>query len=462
MISKYFLWTSALFTSILLFSSCLNSSDGNIEYPTDPQIYAVSIASATDSMDILSGVSFTIDQVNGRIFNKEPLPYLFHVDSVVLSLSGSSTYYSFAAIELILTEDSNYYWNGSDSIALSRLQKIVTTAPDAATSKTYSFELNIYQEDPDSIKWEKITPKGDYPVTTIEDQRTVVLNNKFISYFRSGSTLRAVSSSVSDGENWANISLSGIPAGFLISTLISTNDVLYALDSSGTLYYSDYGLQWESISTDYEIMALYGKLPFSSANEVLTIIHQNDALFFAKINRETGELTVMNKAPEDIPVSGFSAISVESSTSYASKYILLAGGSAWQTPSDETELSNNKTWVLQESNESITYIRSEMPEDINAESLKGCSLFFYDDNPWLMVTSSTGINKLMRSKNFGISWTIAGSNQAFPVSPIHFRARRYASVVTDDNNIWIFGGISLTDTSLTDIWRGKLNKFSLN
>ena len=75
MISKYFLWAIGLLSSLLFFSSCLGSSDEtDFEYSTDAQIYSFSISSRADTLGLLNTTAFAIDQINGRLFNKERLP----------------------------------------------------------------------------------------------------------------------------------------------------------------------------------------------------------------------------------------------------------------------------------------------------------------------------------------------------------------------------------------------------
>ena len=77
----------------------------------------------------------------------------------------------------------------------------------------------------------------------------------------------------------------------------------------------------------------------------------------------------------------------------------------------------------------------------------------------MMITSS-GRNALIYSENFGLDWKMAAENQTFPAG---FNQRTNASVIIDAANyIWIFGGISATQTQLADIWRGRLNKFVNN
>src|SRR5690554_5476271 len=146
--SKYFLLPSVIALNLMLFTSCLGSSDNDIEYSPDAQIYSFSMSSKADTANILNATSFTIDQVSGRIFNNEPLPYLFHVDSVVLNITGASSFIPFTSISLTMQPDSPYFWSQADSVAINRLKRITTTAQDGESVKRYEFQLNIYQQDP--------------------------------------------------------------------------------------------------------------------------------------------------------------------------------------------------------------------------------------------------------------------------------------------------------------------------
>ena len=457
MISKYFLWTSVLILNILLFSSCLNSSDNYLlDRPTDPQIYAISLSSKTDSVGVLTDVSFTIDQINGEIFNKEPLPYLFHVDSISLSLSSSNTYFPFYKVELTLTgspDDSTYIWNQLDSIALPRLKKIKTTSPDGLHEKTYQFKLGIYQSDPYIIDWNRI--KDSYLAPPVGEHRTIAHENDFYTYYRSGSGIKAYSAPISENPEWTEASsLSGMPDNILLTSLITCGGTQYALTPSGAVYRSDNAITWNEVSTSYEVKAIYGELPFVTQGSVLLAVNDGETLKFAKTSEAFSEIVLMNNIPENMPITDFSALTVESSTVYANKFIFISGGKK----ADNT--SNNDIWVLQESNGIITFFTSQKPDE---GILEGSSLFFYDDQPYLITTTSTGKNLLMYSNNYGAEWSNAGENQAFPSEPVDFTARKYASVITDNNNnIWIFGGISLSDTQIGDIWKGRLNKFNQN
>lgn len=448
MISKYFLGASVLIVNLLLFSSCLSSSDNNMEYPTDPQIYAISISSATDTTSLLPGVVFTIDQVNGKLFNREPLPYGFHVDSVMLSLTGSTSY-GFSGIEVTLEPDSSYAWSSSDSIAIPRLRKIKTTAPDGVTSKNYDFQLNIYQEDPYILTWKKIGE--NYLNSPVESQATILYGDRFYTYYRSGDEIKAVSTEISDTPGWEAVDdLPGIPHTLRLSSLITSGNIIYALDAAtGAVYHSPDGAKWSIVQTEYEVKAIYGELPNAAAGNILLAVSHDEKVRFARASNDFSDIVLMNDLPANMPVIDFTAMKVESKTSYASKFIFLSGGN---TTSDAL---NNDIWILQEDGGVIQYITSKRPDGI----LKGSSLFYYDDKPYLIATSA-GKNILMYSDNYGKDWIKAEENQSFPEN---FAGRTNTSVVTDaDNNIWIFGGISSSNTQLVDIWKGRLNKFALD
>lgn len=473
MISRYFLWTSALIASILLLSSCLNSSNNNsnIEYPRDPQIYTISLSSKTDSTNQLPGIAFTIDQVKEEIYNKNPLPYKFNVDSVMLRVGGSNSYFSFPKVELTV-DGNSYVWNQRDSVAIFKLTKIKTTAPDGVTSKEYSFKLNVYKEDPYIISWEKVDK--EWISGAISEQKTILYaggeggDHKFITYYKSaGGNIEGLSASnpITEG-GWTNFTPTGIPNSVLLSSITTTANIIYALDeTNGWLYSSADGRTWNPIQTNpaYKIIAIYGELPFTPGG-ILLAIEREGRYQFAQLKPSTEtnlvqDLKVMNNIPSGMPLKGFTSIKTESKTSYSNKFIYLAGGVTATDEGGVLSVPNNKIWVLQEKdNSTISHIVSKRPEEIT--SLQGSSFFFYDDKTYLLVKHE-GKNQMLYTDNHGGNWVKAGDNHALPADYI---ARTDASVLTDaDNYIWIFSGISSTDSQiLTDVWRGRFNKFAVN
>lgn len=446
--SKYYLSASVLIINLLLLSSCLNSSDDEMESSPDAQIYAFSISSKADTAGLLPETQFTIDQVNGRIFNKEPLPFQFHVDSILVNISAQSSYNSFSQVLINLLPDSTYFWRESDSVSVDRLNEITTYAPDGITKKTYRFELNIYQQDPYILNWEHMA-NGYLPSEEIATaQQTVVFNDLFITYYSTGTTIEAVTSPAADGTAWSVTTPSGLPHTVELSSLTASDNALYLLDkTTESIYGSDDGVSWDLITTPYPVQALYGRLPSATAGDLLVVVNHDGSAMFAETS-DFSNMTLMNSTPEGIPVEEFSATTIDAPSSYAIKYILLSGGV------QEDASPNNEIWILQEKDGIITHIISRVPE---MAILDGSTLFYYDDKPYLM-TAAAGQNRLFYSDNSGLDWMMAGDNQQLPDN---FDQRTAASVITDaDNYIWIFGGVSETYGQLVDVWRGRLNKFT--
>ena len=447
---KYFLWTLAIITNILLLPSCLDSSEASeLEYSADAQIYTFSISSKADTSNILNSTMFTIDQVNGRIFNKELLPYLFHVDSVTVSLSGSNTYSPFNNVTLSVSGSDDTVWSQSDSVGINNLYRITTTAPDGETTKRYDFQLNVHDKDPYILSWEKVA--NSYITPSISDQTTVLYNNRFITYFSANGTIGAVSSSSNDGASWTPANIIGLPPNVLLSSLSVTENDLYVIDENQRVYNSTDGFTWALKATDYPIIANYGILPSDNHGENLVIIDVNNNYQYAKTD-DFSNFNFMelesNTSISEFPVRDFSSISINSSTSHTIKFIIVAGG----YKADNT--ANNDIWIMQEKNGKISVLKSK---NTIAESLTEATLFFYDNNIYLL-TNSSGNNSMYYSGNFGLEWNSVGENQSLPTE-MDFRKK--ASVITDNNNnIWIFGGVSRTQTQLNDVWRGKLNKFA--
>ncbi len=446
MISKYFPLASVLVVTLLLLSSCLNSSTDNVEYSPDAQIYTFSLSSKTDTASLLSATQFTIDQINGRIFNQEPLPYLFQVDSVLLSISGANSYSPFSQVLLTLDADSTIFWRQSDSVSVNRLSKITTYAPDGITKKEYSFELNIHQQDPYILNWQKL--KSDYLPASPLSQKSVAFGGNLITYYLTAERIEAVASEAGEGTDWRSVTVAGLPVTSDLSTVTLTGEGFFILDTAAnTVYHSLDGMTWNAVSASYSVQAIYGSIPASGGEKLLLAVDHGDEIRFAETADFT-ELEILNRIPDQFPTGGFSSAKVDDPSSYSIKYLLLAGGT------DANHILTNQIWILQKKEGGIKFIPSSLPLSLN---LQGSSLFFYDNKPYLMAISP-GKNILYYSDNFGLDWEETKENQVFPAA---FPKRTHASVLTDAANyIWIFGGISSEQTQITDVWRGRLNKFT--
>ena len=215
MILKYFNHLLGALILGLMLASCIKSDYVDRDPSKDAQIYSFTITSQNDSNSYFSESKFSIDQINGRIFNRDSLPYLFNVDSISVSIGGGSNS-GFSNIEVKLRDaDSTYSWNGKDSIALHRLKSIETTAEDGKSKIKYEISINIHQQDPYIFNWTKIDE--NYISSSVDEQKTVSFKNKFITYYNIGGDIRAASSS--EGASWSNHVVTGLPVGAKVSSI---------------------------------------------------------------------------------------------------------------------------------------------------------------------------------------------------------------------------------------------------
>ena len=188
----------------LFLSSCLNSDDQEYEIPKDCQITAFSV----DHDSILGGkldtVKFVIDQVNGRIFNPDSLPFGTEVEKVICTVSVATGTYTIEVTQDALP-DSTFFWNREDSLDFSKPVKFVTAAYDGITKKVYNAQINVHQVVPDSMSWELYDSSVlGFPV---KEQKVVTWgeeNNEYYYMYAQGTDASKgyslYSSSVSDAK----------------------------------------------------------------------------------------------------------------------------------------------------------------------------------------------------------------------------------------------------------------------
>lgn len=447
MILKYLRQTVFILLSAFLLSACLNSESRDLEYSKDAQIYSFSMSAVKDTMRYLSDTKFSIDQLSGKIFNQDSLPYLFNLDSVDIDISGHLNQ-GFSGIVVYLDNDSNYLWNGKDSLAFKRLKSIETTAPDGKAKLKYDISINIHQNDPYIFTWNLMAE--NYLPTAAEEQKTIAHSNKFYTYYKTDGQIRASVAESSDAATWSSVVVSGLPTNVKVNsfTAISheSSSVIYVITQDGELYESVDGLVWQKNNIGYPVKSIYGALPLISGQSAILVAVDDSGILKFGTTYDFSDVELWNNLSQDIPTDGFSAVSLDNPTVFAAKYIILYGGA------DQSGNSNNKVWIIQEKDGLITAISKNPEIDI----LSG-ELFFYDKKVYMMGFDGTE-NILYSSSNYGLNWVTGGESQ---ILPEEFKLRDGSTVLTDsDNFIWIFGGKSTNNTQIMDVWRGRLNKLA--
>ena len=443
MISNWFYYCFTLLTVTFILSSCLDSNQVDYSYSADAQITSVKLSSYQDSLKVLSGVNFSIDQVSSApiIFNKDSLPHLFDVSMVSMNVTTNRA----SGIKIELSNpDSSYIWNMKDSIMIKKLKHIIVYAEDGKTTKTYTFQIRTHQQDPDTIYWQNV--KNNY-IPKPTDQKTVSNKNKFFTYYKANNTLYLSTSPITSGVDWTNQILSGLPQDVLLKSIqnnfIEEKDKWYALDSNNKVYTSEDGMEWNNISAPYSVKSIFGKMPSYTKDSILAVVKDGDKYKFAK-TIDFSSINVLNEIPSGFPVDNFTYTSIKDPLIYSAKYLIITGGK------DVNNVTNESVWILQENDRKITHTSKGLKFNV-----LGSSLFNYDEKIYLM-TSENDKNVFYTSTNYGVFWSKASNKQLLPTE---FVNRNNQSIIVDSkNNIWIFGGVSSNQTQLIEIWKGRINK----
>lgn len=440
----------------LFLSSCLDSDEREYERPKDCQIMTFKV----DHDSILGGqldtVKFVIDQVNGRIFNPDSLPFGTEVGKVVCNITYNNA--SMANIEVTQDAfpDSTFNWNTTDSLDFSKPVKFVTTAFDGITKKTYIAQVNIHQIVPDSMSWELYAT--NILGTPVKEQKVMVRedggNDYYYMYAQAANATGAYSlyrASATDAKSWTELSLEGLPAGVVrLAQMADYENILYVPTTTGALYQSADGQSWTLVDQAPSVRTVLGVVKEGGRNQpsaLAAIIDNNGTLNYAAMN-EDQKWTTGEVVPEGFPISGFGSLSSQSM--FRENLTVVAGrdkdgkllNSAWAT-------MTGTSWILLTDIESDYFAKRE-----------GIMLSIYDDK-FCMIGGIDESNKALKDIYFsvdaGVTWALSDT---LVVMPEAYTARGFASVVVDkEDYMLILGGKENTNANnLDQIWRGRINR----
>ena len=440
------LWIIGCWAFIL--SSCLGTEEDFDKWHWSNCLIS-SFSLQSDSVPGLENVKFTIDQVNGLIYNKDSMPYGTTINwKVICNLEPEVGY---SAIEVFqAASGDSATWNAKDSLDFRDYVRFDVFSRDEKNMKRYFAQLNIHQQIPDSMAWNWFSNR--LLGKAVQEQKVIEHDNYFWMYTRSSNGYELFHSPVVDRRTWTPAPLTGLSGKtFLLSQITEYNGILYIPASDGTLYYSTNKTDWKIMDTAPPVKSLLGVIKenevVNSASVLASIIQEDNTLYFAVMNVENKwEKGV--KAPDLFPVSGFGNTNYE--TSYYWHLVVAAG-------KDRNGRLSNAVW---ETMNGLNWVCSTDDRYPSFSKREGVMVTHYDDKMFLIGginTSNTAERDIYYSKDRGISWALTDSLMYFPES---FRARGYASVIVDkDNFLHLFGGKENNSANILDeLWSGRINR----
>lgn len=453
-------------------------------------VYSFRMTKDDNVLANLDTVFFSIDLVNGRIFNADSLPY------------GTSTKKLIPVIQLLdgvsrceLTvnradgSDStyNYLTNSTDSIDFSNGPvKLLLVSPDGLVSKSYAINVNVHKVKSDSLVWSQAARRTlPTALSVVKEQRTVQCGNTLYCLTTDGSAFSLAHTDTPDADSWQTAT-PALPAGADVKSFAATDDALYIL-ASGKLYTStDGGSTWTDTGSSFT--NIYGGYRSSLLGSV-----QNGANW--SVCQYPGGQSF--DLPDDMPVSGTSVpVAFDFGMASAPQIIMVGGRKADGTLSRDT-------WAFDGS--SFAKIsNTALPEPV--EDVTVVPFFTFRTNNLFITTrhavmlamggskGAANNDSVYVSNDYGMTWSTGGQliqlpdyvpamadAQAYvypttmhsrssavwvPFDDIEFRMPATASRATEPVTEWecpyiyLFGGTSDSGVLYNTVWRATINRMT--
>jgi hypothetical protein len=424
-----------IFFASFVVVSCLGS-DSVIEYSSDDTIHAF-------ELDTVYGVNyaFTIDQINGKIFNKDSMPV--SADTIINKILITRL----EVMGYVLTGDS--LLNISDSLDLSKTMEeplqLKVVAPDGAYTKKYEVEVRVHRQEPDSLAWRKMTTSFSAADITAGRPRSIILDNKIFVYTPAPNG-KVYWTSLSNGYEW-NDDVTDLPANADLESILTFQGKLYVVTADNKVFSSENGILWSENTalSNNGIDALIASFP----NVIAGVKHDDEGKkFFCIVKEDLSGWERGYELPKTFPLFPLKSMS---STVYQTKtgvWKAFMTGNA----GDETNPASLTPWF---SLDGLRWTAVEAPLtsdtiDYSCPYIQQPSIIRYDDK---FYAFGSNFDAFYVSKE-GITWNQVKKLVLFPKD---FKGRsNYSAVVDEDNYIWIvWSGVG-------EVWRGRMNKFGFD
>lgn len=445
------------FCITLLFSSCLGN-DTVVDYESykDPQVYRFHLNS--DSVKALDSVKFTIDQMEGKIYNTDSMAYGTNLKDKVFCTFNTRSVYKIQVIQEALRNEEDpskdtLDWNGKDSLDFSKPVIFITHAMDGVTKKTYTAWVNIHQLNPDSMYWElfkdQMIPRPFYGQAVLPDADTT----RYMMYVKNSAGHVLYTADAADPSSWTpGPALNGFPRGALIDQMVRFKENQFVVPSQdGKLYVSENYTDWSEVSlaAGLQIASVLGVIPSSQQPVLSLLAKKSDVYIFLSTTDLQSWNESADEVPGNFPLAGFGRCPY--TNRYGNGLVVVAGSTvggaavsdcAWGT-------ENGLYWM-------------EMTNGRNFFKPRTGAMVTPYDNKFYLIggldTNGNALKNIYTSMDYGKSWALIDSMKILPAD---FTARANASVqVSKDKYLYLFGGKESKNSVsyLDQIWRGRISR----
>lgn len=442
----------------------------------------------------LDSVFFSIDLNRGVIFNADSLPMGTRLDKLipVITYTSSASEVKLKYFNGVKDVETDYKESPNDTVNFSGYVTLSIKAEDKEVTKDYKIKVNVHKVNPDSLMWDRLA------VTSVPSRLENPVQQKTVRYW--GSTYSLIAEN--DGTHTLAVAIdliagewSKYPVAFDfdpdVRTFCGSPSGLGILDTSGVLYTSDDGLQWENTGLVWtNIIGCYNTAILGLRSEGGRMIHTSwpASAGFAEM-----------PAAGDFPVEGYSDF-VQFSNKWTTLPIgfltggCLADGSltekTWGFDGDRWEVLSHDMMPAVKGASVVPYFvyrktsSSLVQTEFSVWMLIGGELADGKANRRVFVSYDNGVNWYAASEGMQLpshfpglrqldalmvewpkkasledNWSRAGTGNKVPMARVKYEVDDY-EVYWDCPYIYVFGGITDTGAFNSLVWRGVLNRLT--
>ena len=399
----------------------------------------------------LSSYSFTIDQVNGRIYNTDSLPVGTHLGKVLCTITadGNVVYQHDGG-----AEDETWYYLNNDSVDFSAPIEATCWSYSGAYSKKYTITVNVHQMDSVSSHWD-IRPE-EWAGKTLAAPRAVTYGEK-VAVFGMQEGKLMVTTAPQGTMDWTEpAEVEGMSADAKYDNIVLFQDALYMVDGE-TLYVSDDAQHWTQLMGNTPVTMLMG-----CNTDHLFGVYNGEFLVTDDGTAWNAELT---EYPEYIPDSNVFSFYAPYSTNLDLERTVTFGqqkestdtiASAWyRTSGNQEGLSN--IWSYHYTSRDNNYA---LPNLNNLVVLYYKKYLIAFGNDCRNRGHARAFGQLYVSKDWGLTWK-GQDDEDYDTylelpSELYRNTQEFASYIDQNNDVWIlFSGTGVT-------YSGYLNLMKFN
>lgn len=395
-------------SAVCSLSSCLSSDDDTeYTYAKETGISAFTLGTmnrylhttSSEGADSVYKVTYTgssykmtIDQLGGRIYNNDSLPYgtdLEHVLATITAVDNGTILLKSA------TSDSLSYYSSTDSIDFSVPRTVRIAAQDGQRYTDYIVTLTARTAPENTMAWQEKTT--DTNIAALDDIKAIAAGRYVYVFGNEGGTAVAYRTAVNDGTTWTR--LSAAPAS--ISDIVVKDSSLYALNN-GTILRSADGESWTPTGSACNLL----KLVAASSAHLYAITTADGATPDGMASSADDGATWTSEAIDDnaalLPLSLTGYTSIPLKTNDSIEQVMITGfcpsvndviARSWTKLDDYSSYPVATSW---------SYVGFNT--DYKMEGLASLSITSYAGAAYALGNNGSTVTALLRSLDGGITW----------------------------------------------------------